>query len=262
MEVTTEKTTAEDRKAGNGKPDVEAWPTASSAAKILGVKSQYISTMCQRGELHPQLDKAGVRRYDPAELEQFAFQKDDQDATEAIIEQQTKTIAALTEAVNKYLRIVPDWVLKANEIVDARERRREERVEILEKRQAELLDSLGEFIRAQGDREQQKLAEQRKQDRWDKALEALTKHAPDFLQDLVMGAQLRKLENHMNPEKLTALLEVEGMLEPAEKEALEALRDRMREKQAKRKAAEEAKAKAKNEPPGVDDTDLPTGGPS
>lgn len=260
MEV-TDKTTEQDRKPnGNGKPDVNSWPTASSAAKILGVKPQYISTMVQREELHPQLDKNGIRRYDPSELESFQFVKEDQDQLTALGEQHTKTIQILTEALHRYLKIIPDWVVRASEQDDARSRRREERIELLEQRQAELLDSLGEFIRAQGERETAKLSEQRKQDRWDKALEALTTHAPDLVQDLMMGSQIRKLESRMDPEKLTALLEVEGMLSADEKEALEGLRDRMRAKQAKRKEAEEAKAKAKGEPPGKDDTDVATAG--
>lgn len=250
----------------NGKPKIDGWPTASTAARLLGVKPQIISNMVKSGELHPQTDADGWRRYDPAELEQYQTDAGERSQPATVIEELTAALKVTTGALTQYLKILPEQYQKlcAQQARTIRSQRR--RIARLERRDIERADALAEVMSQRDQREVQKMVAERTQDRWDKCADALSKHVPDLVQDLTLGAELRKMMLRMDPEMLSALLEVAQDLDPEDRAALEKLRDRMKAKQAQKKEeyAKGAEPKRKpptpEEPPGKDDIPIETAG--
>lgn len=259
-----EDSTSTEEKKTNGKPPVESWPTAASAARLLGVKVQAVSQMVQRGELHPVADKDGTNRYDPAEVEMFkpdpavlAAAAAERQAASAhqvtIIEELTATLKMTTEAMQKYLRLIPEPMLEVHKQQTRIIERQASRIEKLESQQIEMHDALGDMMRAREEQVAAKEESKRKQDRLDKCADALVDHAPKLVQDLIFGADLRRLIDHMDPQKLDALLDVPEMLDEQERGVITKLRDKMkarREEQAKAVAKRsETNEKPSNEKP-------------
>ncbi|MDD5544388.1 MAG: hypothetical protein PHX83_14560 [Acidobacteriia bacterium] len=244
---------------GSGKLKSEGWPRAYQAARLLAIKPQAISAMVQRGELHPVTDGDGYRRYDPVELEQYMPDPNERRDSVSLVEGLTKTLEVTTEAMQKYLRLIPDPMQKVLEQQTTIIERQQARIQHLESEQIQMLDSMAALIRGSEERETAKLEAVRRQDRLDQCTKVLVEQGPKFLQDITLGADMRKLLHHMDPKKVDALLEIPEMLDDTERSVLGKLRDRMVAAQAEQKSqAEKTDAKKTTEPapktpPGKDD---------
>lgn len=260
MSETAEHVESSGLNGSNGKASVfeivDRWPMASAAAKYLRVKPQVISNMVQRGQLHPQLDAKGFRRYDPAELESFAPEEQDEQTESRTVAELTGAVKVLTSALGDYLRLIPGPTQKVHEVLLEIVSRQNGRIEALEAEKVQMLDTFAEFMRGRDERDLAKLQAERSETRKDEALHAITEHGPRFVQDLMLGADLRRLFESMDPRKIEALLDLPEMLTPEERQTFQKVHERMVATQTalKVKMADRAKGSAAP-PPGKDDVD-------
>ncbi len=228
---------------------------ASGAATYLRVKPQVISSMVQKGQLHPALDQKGFRRYDPAELEQFAPEEQDDQAEARTVAELTRLVTVLTTAnaeKDKLLQQVPANSQRTIDALLLMNERKDARIAALEVERVNMLDTFGEFMRGQEEQRLAQMQAERSESRKDSALQALTEHGPRFMQDLMLGADLRRLFESMDPRKIEALLELPEMLTPEEQATFRKVHERMVATQTAIKAKVEKKA-APEPVPGKDD---------
>lgn len=243
----------------NGKSEVfglvERWPMASAAAQYLRVKPQVISSMVQKGQLHPELDGKGFRRYNPAELESFAPEETDDTTESRTVAELTKLVTVLTATNAEQARLLQQVPANSQRTIDAllvMNERKDTRITALEAERVQMLDVFGEFMRG---REEQKLAQlqaERSEARKDSALHAVTEHGPRLVQDLILGADLRRLFESMDPRKIEALLDLPEMLTAEEREVFQKVHERMVATQAAIKAKVESRGAVKDKPPKID----------
>ncbi len=252
----------------NGKSDlfalVERWPMASGAAQYLKVRPQVISSMVQKGQLHPELDGKGFRRYNPAELEQYAPEETDDTTEGRTVAELTRLVGVLTTAnaeKDKLLQQVPANSQRTIDALLAMNQRQTERIASLEAERAQILDTFGEFVRGRDQQQVVKMQAERAEARKDQALQAITEHAPRLFQDLMLGADLRRLTESMDPQKIEALLGIPEMLNEDERATIQKLHDRMVQTQAAIKARLDRDKPPKVDPvPGKDDVPVTTEG--
>ncbi len=161
---------------------MQGWPTKADAAKALGVSTQTIRRMQQRGDLNPKLI-LGVWRYDPAELAQVSPSLDEMNPA-AIIE----AASSLTEQAHDHVEELIEKNLKMNErehatheLLATENERLRNRITRLEDRQIEMFEVYADMIQQTHDREMERVRVEAKEKRTDQAVGLFMKLAPEAL---------------------------------------------------------------------------------
>lgn len=245
----------------NGSADHERWPTSIRAARMCGVTKQTIGEWVKSGELHPVLDARGVRRFDPAELEDLTEDTEQQQPRElGLLRESIESMRLLLETgwrqqleahkeqarqIEALLKLVPDHTQKVMQTQDGMIGRLYTRVEQLEQERTEMFDVMQGFIKSREELELRKVEAQQRGKLYDKCADALVENAPKLVQDILLSAELRKMIAHGDPDMLTAMLDAGGdQLNEDVRRAVTRIRDMMLEhRESLKRKADAANAK-------------------
>ncbi len=217
--------------------EIETWPTALAVAAQLGKTARWVRAQVRAGTFHPKLDSAEHMRFDPLEVEALMPQAgmvaiQNQDGMFRVLSEHARMLASSNEAL---LRVLPQNLKGLVEGQNELNRQLAERVKRLEEERTHMLEAAEDAQTKREERRLERMKAKRTQKRLDDALKNFTELSSKFLDQWLIGKDMKALLASLDPALLDGLLAEDMPLLSAEQKAqLRNIWERMQE--AKRKA--------------------------